>query len=98
MEPLSHNPAAAGIGGQIAANGARGIASGTAAGAATTAVPPAGVDEISMAAAAAFAAEGAQTTALNAQAQEELTRAGGAVVEISATYAQVDEAHGAVLS
>ncbi|MGB2921098.1 MAG: PE family protein, partial [Mycobacterium sp.] len=31
MQPLSHNAAAAGVGGQVAANGARGLATGTAA-------------------------------------------------------------------
>jgi len=98
MEPLTHTPEAAGIGGAVVANGASGIAAGTAAGAATTALAPAGVDEVSALAALAFGFEGAQTTATNAQAQEELTRAGAAVIEAAAAYAEVDEAHGAILS
>ena len=98
MEPLTHTPEAAGIGGAVAANGAAGLAAGTVAGAATTALAPAGVDEVSALAAAAFGLEGAQVTLTNAEAQAELTRAGAAVVEIAAAYNEVDEAHGAILS
>jgi hypothetical protein len=98
MEPLSHNPAAAGVGGAVVANGATGLAAGSVAGVATTAIIPAGVDEVSALAALAFGAEGAQTTVVNAAAQGEVTRAGEAVIEASAVYAQVDEAHGAILS
>jgi len=98
MEPLSHDPAAVGVGGEVVANGVRGIVAGTTASAVTTALTPAGVEEVSAVAAAAFGLEGALTAALNAEAQEELTRAGAAVIEAAATYAQVDEAHGAILS
>jgi hypothetical protein len=35
---------------------------------------------------------------VNAAAQGEVTRAGEAVIEASAVYAQVDQAHGAILS
>lgn len=98
MEPMTHDPAAAGIGGAVVANGATGIAAGTLAGAVTTALAPAGVDEISALAALSFGAEGAQVTTINAAAQEEVTRAGAAVIEVAATYAEVDEAHGAILS
>lgn len=82
----------------MVANGASGIAAGTTAGAATTALAPAGVDEVSALAALSFGAEGAQVTAVNAAAQEEVTRAGAAVIEVAATYAEVDEAHGSILS
>ena len=98
MEPLSHDPAAAGVGGAVVANGATGLAAGTTAGAATTALTPAGVEEVSALAALSFGAEGAQVTAINAEAQQEVARAGAAVMEIAATYAEVDEAHGAILS
>jgi hypothetical protein len=98
MEPMSHDPAAVGVGGAVVANGATGAAAGTAAGAATTALTPAGVDEVSALAALTFGSEGAQVTAINALAQEEVTRAGAAVIEVAATYAEVDEAHGSVLS
>ena len=38
MQPLSHNEGAAGVGGQVIANGARGLATGTAATAQVTAL------------------------------------------------------------
>lgn len=93
MQPLEHNPGAAGVGGQIVANGARGLAGGTAATAAVTALAPAGADEISAMAAATFAAEGAETLALNTFAQEELSRAGAAFVEIAGIYEAADDAN-----
>jgi hypothetical protein len=98
MQPMTHNPGAVGIGAQVVANGARGLAAGTTATAAVTAQVPAGADEVSIMAASAFAVEGVQTAALNAWAQEELSRAGAAVMEIAGIYSAVDEAHAAVLS
>jgi hypothetical protein len=97
MEPLSHNPAAAGIGAQVVANGARGLAGGTAATAEVTALAPAGADEISLQAAVAFASEGIQTMGINALAQEELARAGAAYVEAAGIYNAVDEANASTL-
>ena len=73
MQPMSHNPAAAAIGSQVVANGARGLAGGTAASAEVTALMPAGADEVSAQAAMAFATEGMESMALNAFAQEELS-------------------------
>lgn len=98
MQPMTHNPAAAAIGTQMSANGARGLAGGTAATAEVTALLPAGVDEVSAQAVLAFATEGAQTMALNAWAQQELVRVGAAYVEASAIYTAVDEANASVLS
>lgn len=98
MQPLSHNPAAAGIGGQVTANGARGLATGTAATAEVSALAPAGVDEVSATAALGFASEGIQTLGINAMAQEEIARLGAAVIEISAAYEAVDAANGASLA
>ena len=98
MEPMSHDPAAAGVGGAVVASGAAGIAAGVAAGTATTAVTPAGVDEVSALAALAFGADGAQTPVVHTEAQEEVARSGAAVIEAAAAYAQVDEAQGAILS
>ncbi|RAV08225.1 PE family protein [Mycolicibacterium sp. GF69] len=95
MQPLMHNPGAVGVGGQVVANGARGLAGGTTAGAAVTALVPAGADEVSAQAAAAFAAEGVETLAMNTFAQEELARMGAAVIEISGTYAAIDSANAA---
>jgi hypothetical protein len=98
MQPLEHNPAVVGIGSQVVANGARGLATGTAASAAVTALVPAGADEVSALAAAAFASEGAEALALNAWAQEELSRAGAAYMEIAGIYSAVDEANASTLS
>ncbi|MGE2718965.1 PE family protein [Mycolicibacterium celeriflavum] len=93
MEPLMHNPGAAGVGAQVVANGTRGLAAGTTAGAAVTALVPAGADEVSAQAAAAFAAEGVETLAMNTFAQEELARMGAAVVESAGIYNAVDTAN-----
>lgn len=93
MQPLEHNPGAVGIGAQVVANGARGLATGTAASAEVSALVPAGAEEVSAMAAAAFAAEGVQTMAQNAFAQEELTRAGAAYMEIAGIYDAVDGAN-----
>ncbi len=93
MQPMEHNPGAVGIGTQVVANGARGLATGTAATAAVSALVPAGADEVSAQAAVAFAVEGVDALAMNAFAQEELTRAGAAYVEIAGIYEAVDGAN-----
>ncbi|KUI45896.1 PbsX family transcriptional regulator [Mycobacterium sp. GA-1199] len=95
MEPLMHNPGAVGIGTQVVANGTRGLAAGTTAGAAVTALVPAGADEVSAQAAVAFAAEGVETLAMNTFAQEELARMGAAVIESAGIYTAVDGANAA---
>jgi hypothetical protein len=97
MQPLMHEPAATAIGTQIVANGERGLAAGTAATSAVSAIVPAGADEVSAAAAAAFASEGEQVMGLNTFAQEELARTGAAVVQISGIYGAVDDANAAAL-
>jgi hypothetical protein len=98
MQPLSHNTAAASIGTQVVANGARGLAGGTATSAEVTALMPAGADEVSLQAAMAFATEGMQTLALNAMAQEELSRTGAAYAEATGIYTTIDGENAAVLS
>ena len=97
MQPLSHNADAVAVGGQVTANGARGLATGTAAAAEVSALAPAGADEVSVMATAAFIAEGLQTLGINALAQEELARAGAAVIEIAGVYQAVDCDNGATL-
>jgi len=92
MQPLTHNPAAIGMGAQVLANGTRGLAVGTAAGSTVTALVPAGADEVSAMAAAAFAAEGVEVLGMNAFAQEELARLGAAIMEIAGIYSAVDGA------
>lgn len=91
MQPMSHNPAVAGIGQRVLANGVRGQAVGATAAASVTGLPPAGADEVSTQAATAFDAEAAQLLALNAAAQEELTRAGAKLTEIAGIYSSVDD-------
>ena len=69
MQPMTHDSGAVGIGSQVIANGTRGLAVGTAASAEVTALVPAGADEVSAQAAAAFAKEGMEALALNTFAQ-----------------------------
>jgi len=97
MEPMTHNPGAAGIGAQVVANAARGMAGGDAASAVVTALAPAGADEVSAQAALGFASEGVESVAVNTFAQEELTRAGAAYVEIAGIYEAVDAANASTL-
>lgn len=98
MQPLEHNPGAVGVGSQVVANGARGLATGTATGAEVSALAPAGAEEVSIQASIAFATEGIQALALNALAQEELSRAGAAYVEAAGVYTTVDGSAATVLS
>lgn len=97
MEPLQHNPGAVGVGGEVVANGARGLATGTTTLSEAGALVPAGVDEVSMQAAMAFATESMETMGINAFAQEELARAGAAYIEASTIYETVDGANAATL-
>jgi len=52
--------------------------------------PPAGADDASLQAAMAFSAEAAQLPALNQAAQEELARAGAALIQIARMYSDTD--------
>ena len=52
---------------------------------------------MSASAALAFAVEGLQTLGINALAQQEIARAGAAVIEAAATYEAMDAANGATL-
>lgn len=98
MQPMQHNPAVVGIGGEVVANGARGLATGTAATAEAAALVPAGAEEVSMQAAMAFATEAVQMNALNAFAQQELARAGAAYLEATGIYTTVDGEAAATLT
>ena len=90
MQPMEHNPAAVGVGTEVTANGARGLATGMAATTEASALVPAGVDEVSIQAALSFATEALETNAINAFAQQELSRAGLQYVESAAIYEAVD--------
>jgi hypothetical protein len=98
MQPLEHNPGAVGIGSQVVANGARGLATGAAAGAEVSALAPAGAEEVSIQASIAFATEGMQALALSSLAQQELARAGAAYVEAAGVYTTVDGSAATALS
>ena len=98
MQPLAHNPAVLGIGGQVVANGSRGLATGPATTAEAAALLPAGAEEVSVQAVLAFAGEAAQMAALNAYAQQELARAGAAYLEATGIYTTVDGEAAATLS
>ncbi|KLO35317.1 hypothetical protein ABW17_24180 [Mycobacterium nebraskense] len=90
MEPMSHDPVAGAIGLQVVDIATQGLASGAAAAGPVTALVPAGADEVSILAVAAFAAEGSAMLALNTAAQEEVARTGAALTDIARMYAQVD--------
>lgn len=90
MVQMSHDPAAGAIGVQLVDMAARGLSSGAAASMAVTALVPAGADEVSAQAAAAFAAEGAAMLALHTAAQEEVARTGATLTDIARMYSQVD--------
>ena len=94
---LEHNEGAVGVGTEVVANGVRGVAAGVASTAEASALVPAGVDEVSVQAAIAFATESIETLGINTLAQEELSRAGAAYVEASGIYETVDGANGATL-
>ncbi|OBG58744.1 MULTISPECIES: PE domain-containing protein [unclassified Mycobacterium] len=97
MESMSHDPAAGAIGLHVVDIATRGLTSGATASAPVTALVPAGADEVSALAAAAFAAEGAAMLTLNTAAQEEVARTGVALTDIARMYTQVDvEAAGAL--
>jgi hypothetical protein len=99
MASMSHDPAAAVIGAQTIEIGTRALAAGLATAPSVTGLAPAGAEEVSMQAAAAFAAEAAAMLAAHAAAQEELMRAGAALIEVARMYEQVDvEAAGTLVS
>ena len=90
MTSMSHDPAVAVIGGQLAAMGARAIAAAAAAAPSVTALAPAGAEEVSMLAAMAFATEASTTLAAHTLAHQEISRTGAALVNITRMYTQAD--------
>jgi hypothetical protein len=97
MQPLEHNEGAIGVGAEVSANGIRGLSTGMAATTEASALAPAGVDEVSVQAAIAFATEALEANALNALAQQELSRTGLAYVEAAGNYDAVDTANATTL-
>lgn len=92
MQALSFDPAAANIGADVVRSATQGLQAGAAASPSTTALTPAGADEVSVHAALAFAAEATAFLTLHTAAQEELARTGTAVVDIARMYSEVDAA------
>ncbi|KZS70742.1 cell motility protein [Mycobacterium kansasii] len=98
MEEMSHAAAAADIGGQVSDNALGGVAAGATAVTSVTGLVPAGADEVSAQAAAAFASAGVRMLASNNSAQAELQRAADAVQDIARTYSQVDDGAAGVIA
>ncbi|KZS64719.1 PE family protein [Mycobacterium ostraviense] len=92
MQSMSIDPAAADIGAQVADNASQGLQAGATASTPLTSLLPAGADEVSAQAVAAFTAEAASLLALNQAAQEELRRAGEAFADIARMYTDADAA------
>jgi hypothetical protein len=95
---MSIDPAAGAIGAKLIEVASRALGSGAAALPAVTGLAPAGAEEVSMQAAAAFAVEGEAMLALNTAAQEELARAGAALMDIARVYSEVDDAAAGALA
>ncbi|OBH14295.1 MULTISPECIES: PE domain-containing protein [unclassified Mycobacterium] len=92
MQALSFDPAAANIGSDIVRGATQGLQAGMTAVPSTTALVPAGADEVSVQAAVAFAAEATAFLALHTAAQQELARTGTAILDIARIYTEVDAA------
>ncbi|KKC04809.1 PE domain-containing protein [Mycobacterium nebraskense] len=92
MQALSFDPAAANIGSDMVLGAVHGLQAGVTASPSTTALVPAGADEVSAQAALAFAAEATAFLALHTAAQEELVRTGTAVLDIARMYSEIDAA------
>jgi PE family len=92
MQSMQFDSGAGEIGSQIVDNAMQGVAASETASAALTALVPAGIDEVSLRAAAAFAKQGTEMLELNAMAQQELCRAGLTFSEVASMYSAVDAA------
>ncbi|OBK17093.1 PE domain-containing protein [Mycobacterium asiaticum] len=90
MQVLTFDSAAADIGAQISDNAWRGLQAGRTAANGLSALAPAGAEEVSAQAVMAFTSDAAQMMAVNRAAQEELMRAGDAIIEIARMYSAVD--------
>jgi PE family len=98
MQFMSHDPAAAGIGEEVLANAGQGLTSSATVSPSVTGLAPAGAEEVSAQAATVFTSEGVETLASIRRAQEELQRAGAAIMEIAGMYSAVDDGAAATLA
>ena len=92
MDQMSHDSSAGDIANQLVNISSGALESGASAVASLTGLIPAGSEEVSMQAAAAFALEGAQMLASNTAAQQELMSAGMSLMDIATNYGNVDGA------
>ena len=92
MDQMSHDSSAGDIANQLVNISSGAMESGASAVASLTGLIPAGSEEVSMQAAAAFALEGAQMLASNTAAQQELMSAGMSLMDIATNYGNVDGA------
>ena len=90
MTSMSHDPAAAVIGAQLVEMSTAAVAAGAAAAPSVTALVPAGAEEISVMASTAFGAAAEMAFAAHVAAQQELAKAGAALMDIARMYAQTD--------
>lgn len=91
MEPMTFHPVVGDIGAQVVQIGISSLQAGDRAAMSITGLAPAGADEVSMQAVAAFHAEAASVLSVNKAAQDELMRAGTALTQIAQTYADADQ-------
>ncbi|SOX56533.1 PE family protein [Mycobacterium ahvazicum] len=90
MRSMSFDPAVAVVGTQIVGSATQALANSAAAEPSVTAPAPAGAEEVSAQAAAAFGAEATHMLALLNAAHSELARTGNALVDIARIYAETD--------
>ncbi|OSC41403.1 PE family protein [Mycobacterium decipiens] len=90
MQSMSFDPAAADIGSQVVDSAFQGIQAAATASTSLTALSPAGAEEVSAYAAAAFGTAATQMLAMNQAAQEELRRAGEVFTAIARMYSDAD--------
>ncbi|WP_420220449.1 PE domain-containing protein [Mycobacterium marinum] len=96
-EQMAHGAAIADIGTLLSGNARIGVTSDAAALASLTGGIPAGADEVSTQAAAAFAAEGAQLLASSSAALREIHRAGESLHPIAPNPAEVSDGAASVI-
>jgi PE family len=90
MTSMSHDPAAAVIGAQLIEMSTTAVAASAAAAPSLTVLMPAGAEEVSMMASTSFAATAEAALAAHVAAQQELAKAGAALIDIARIYAQTD--------
>ncbi|WP_310766901.1 PE family protein [Mycobacterium sp. Z3061] len=90
MQPMTFDPVVGDIGAQVVQIGISSLQAGEHAQLSITGLAPAGADDVSVQAVAAFHQEAASMLELHRAAQEELVRTGTAFTQIAQTYTDVD--------